>query len=84
MVRHLRERLRISQGELARRVGVTRSYITKIESDAKLNVSSEVAGRLVQELGVAEDDEDRLRLLDHLLSLAAEPTPPAPGDCAAA
>jgi len=64
LVRSARERLGLSQGELAARVGVQRPQVSRIESGAKAP-SFEVACRLAAELDI------------DLRSVAADVRPPA-------
>ncbi len=52
----LRERKGLTQDQLAAKVGVTRVYITQLETGARANPSIPVLKRLAQALGVALDD----------------------------
>lgn len=45
--------LKMNQAELARRVGVDRSYISQIERGAVTNVGSDIVVKLAQALGVS-------------------------------
>ncbi len=67
-LREERERVRISQRELARRLGVSASLISQIESgQSKPSVSTLYA--IVTELGVSLDDVFRMH--EHVASVAA-------------
>ncbi len=52
MFRALREKKGLTQDELARRVGVTKAYISLLESGARTNPSLDVLRRLAKALGV--------------------------------
>ena len=54
-VAKFRKQKGISQSELARKVGVTRFHINKIES-GKTNMSVPLASRIAKELGVTLND----------------------------
>ena len=54
-IRELRKARGLTQGELAERVGLSRSYLAEIESGAK-PVNNLRLGRLAEELGVTEAD----------------------------
>jgi transcriptional regulator with XRE-family HTH domain len=52
MFRALREKKGLTQDELARRVGVTKAYISLLESGTRTNPSLDVLRRLAKALGV--------------------------------
>jgi transcriptional regulator with XRE-family HTH domain len=55
-LQELREKRGITQVKLARAVGVTPSYITKLETGAKVNPSLSVMTNLARALGVELTD----------------------------
>ncbi|MBE2196746.1 MAG: helix-turn-helix transcriptional regulator [Anaerolinea sp.] len=63
-VKELRERLQISQLELAERVGVSAQHIYRIESGRRDNPTAETLIRLSKEFGVS---------VDYLLGLVDDP-----------
>jgi predicted transcriptional regulator/DNA-binding XRE family transcriptional regulator len=79
-VRALRERLRLPQGEMARRLGISVSYLSQIETDGRpltAAVSLSLASAYPSDwTSVAEDEGTRL--LAGLAEAAAEPLLPEP------
>lgn len=63
-VRELRERLQISQQELADRLGVSAQHIYRIESGRRDNPTADTLMRLSKEFGVS---------VDYLLGLVDDP-----------
>jgi putative transcriptional regulator len=53
MLKKLREGKGMTQAQLAEKAGITREYITMLESGAKANPSLDVAVRLAKALGVS-------------------------------
>ena len=56
MIRNLREALRLTQEELAKKVGVTQGYIGHLERGLKKNPSLPTLKRLARALGVPITD----------------------------
>jgi predicted transcriptional regulator/DNA-binding XRE family transcriptional regulator len=87
-VRALREKLRLPQGEMARRLGISVSYLSQIETDGRpltAAVALSLAAAYPADWSSVAEDEDT-RLLAGLAEAAAEPLlaePPPPADALA-
>jgi transcriptional regulator with XRE-family HTH domain len=53
-VRAQRERVGLTQAQLAERVGISRVYITQIENGARVNLANRVRERLMDVLGLSD------------------------------
>ncbi|MDP2947616.1 MAG: helix-turn-helix transcriptional regulator [Nanoarchaeota archaeon] len=56
LLRNYRDRSGISQGELAKRIGLTREYISMIETGRRFNPSRKKLYAIVGELGLSSDE----------------------------
>ena len=71
-VRQQREAEEITQAELAEKVGVSREYISQIESGTRTNLSSRVRLRLMQVLGLSDEPLEPAELPPGLEAFAHE------------
>jgi transcriptional regulator with XRE-family HTH domain len=61
--RRIRERRMsegLTQGELARRAGISRAYLVQIESGERKNIAFQIVERLRRELSLGEEPEQNL------------------------